>query len=144
MVAAERRRRFVGRTSELTLFAAALATDRPAFAVLHVNGVGGVGKSALLRYVRRSGGGRPGGRTDRRPRRTTQPGSFVAAFEGPRVDEPFVVLVDSYELLGSLDDWLRRTSSPGFRRVRSWCSRVGVDRRRDGATIRAGEACRGR
>jgi ABC-type transport system involved in cytochrome c biogenesis ATPase subunit len=31
------------------LFATALAVDRPAFAVLHVHGVGGVGNSALLR-----------------------------------------------------------------------------------------------
>ena len=108
MVAAERRRRFVGRTSELALFATALATDRPAFAVLHVHGVGGVGKSALLRMF--ADQARQAGRSvvlidghDVQPNQV----SFAAAFDESAAAEPFVVLVNSYELLSPLDDWLR-------------------------------------
>src|SRR5690242_5902317 len=44
-----RRRRFVGRSAELELFRAALIRDVPDFAVLHLHGPGGVGKTALLR-----------------------------------------------------------------------------------------------
>ncbi|HZB75667.1 MAG TPA: AAA family ATPase, partial [Solirubrobacteraceae bacterium] len=44
-----RRRRFVGRESELELVRTALAASEPPFAVLFVHGPGGVGKSALLR-----------------------------------------------------------------------------------------------
>ncbi|PXY32767.1 hypothetical protein BAY60_06610 [Prauserella muralis] len=49
-----RTRRFVGRTAERELFAAALAADQPPFAVLHLYGPGGVGKSALLGQLRRT------------------------------------------------------------------------------------------
>jgi hypothetical protein len=108
VVSAERRRRFVGRTAELTLFAAALAADRPPFAVLHVNGVGGVGKSALLRMFveQAAAASRAVTLVDGhhvQPNRS----SFVAALGVARVHEPLVVLVDSYELLDSLDSWLR-------------------------------------
>jgi hypothetical protein len=40
---------FVGRAAELELVRAALATDPPPYALLHVHGPGGVGKTALLR-----------------------------------------------------------------------------------------------
>jgi ATP/maltotriose-dependent transcriptional regulator MalT len=45
---AGRRRRFIGRSSELLLFERALTTDDPPFHVLFVYGPGGVGKSSLL------------------------------------------------------------------------------------------------
>jgi hypothetical protein len=145
MVAAERRRRFVGRASELALFATALAADHPAFAVLHVHGIGGIGKSALLRMFADQAE-----RADRsvvlidghdvRPNRA----SFRAAFDKSAATEPLVLLVDSYELLSTPDDWLREDLSPGFPLTRSWCSPVDVRRRRHGATIRAGKVCRKR
>src|SRR5688572_14220 len=45
---AARRARFVGRRTELALFAGALAAPDPPFAVLHVVGPGGIGKTTLL------------------------------------------------------------------------------------------------
>ena len=47
-LAAARRRRFVGRAAELALFGSALAEAEPPFALLHVHGPGGVGKTVLL------------------------------------------------------------------------------------------------
>ncbi len=115
MVAAERRRRFVGRTSELALFAAALAADHPPFAVLHVHGVGGIGKSALLRMFADQAA-----QADRsvvlidghdvQPNRV----SFGSAFDESAATEPPVLLVDSYELLSTLDDWLREEFIAGL------------------------------
>ena len=43
-----RRRRFIGRSAELALFAGALAAAEPPFYVLYVHGPGGVGKTTLL------------------------------------------------------------------------------------------------
>ncbi len=45
---AAQRRRFVGRAAELALFRAALQATDPPFAVLHVYGPGGIGKTTLL------------------------------------------------------------------------------------------------
>jgi hypothetical protein len=47
-LAVARRRRFVGRAAELALFNSALAEAEPPFALLHVHGPGGVGKTLLL------------------------------------------------------------------------------------------------
>jgi hypothetical protein len=47
-LAAARHRSFVGRAGEVEFFRAAL-NGEPAFTVLFIHGVGGVGKSALLR-----------------------------------------------------------------------------------------------
>jgi ABC-type transport system involved in cytochrome c biogenesis ATPase subunit len=48
---AGRLRHFVGRSAELELFRAALAGERSDFAVLYVHGVGGIGKTSLLRRL---------------------------------------------------------------------------------------------
>jgi DNA-binding CsgD family transcriptional regulator len=108
VVATERRRSYVGRDAELSLFAAVLATDHPAFSVLHVHGVGGVGKTALLqRFAEQAA---RAGRSvvlvdghDVEP----NPASFTTALGDADLSGAVVVLVDSYELLGALDNWLR-------------------------------------
>jgi hypothetical protein len=43
MLAVRRRRAFVGRTSEIDLFRAALEAAEPLISVLHVHGPGGIG-----------------------------------------------------------------------------------------------------
>lgn len=52
-LASARAERFVGRAPEVTLFRSALAAGEPPFAVLHVHGPGGIGKTTLLqKYAR--------------------------------------------------------------------------------------------
>jgi hypothetical protein len=55
MLMARRRRRFVGRASEIELFRAALDSIEPPFSVLHVHGPPGMGKTRLLDVVDRDG-----------------------------------------------------------------------------------------
>jgi MoxR-like ATPase len=48
LLASRRRRRFVGRASEIELFRVALESPEPPFLVLHVHGPAGIGKTSLL------------------------------------------------------------------------------------------------
>lgn len=100
---------FVGRDDELATFARVLAPDGP-WRVVHVVGPGGIGKSALLRRVAEL--------ADERGMATVWiDGRDVAPFPADvdhmvttamTDDERRVlVVVDSYELLGSLDSHLR-------------------------------------
>lgn len=47
-LSASRLRRFVRRSAELELFRAAPSREMPDFAVIHIHGPGGMGKSTLL------------------------------------------------------------------------------------------------
>ncbi|HEX9923526.1 MAG TPA: AAA family ATPase [Anaerolineae bacterium] len=120
-----RRGRFVGREAELDLFRSALLAAEPPFAVLHVYGLGGVGKSTLLReYARLAAeAGRPVILLDRDVE-PSPPGFGLAlrralGLEESSVDLPLahwpsngVLLIDTYELLAPLDGWLRETCLP--------------------------------
>jgi DNA-binding winged helix-turn-helix (wHTH) protein len=122
-LASARRRRFVGREAEIELFRSALLADEPSFAVLVVHGAGGVGKTTLLEEFARvaAQAGRGVVRVDGRNIDPTTSGFLVAlgqALGAKRVDERSVLelwpsggvlLVDTYELLAPLDDWLRST-----------------------------------
>jgi hypothetical protein len=119
------RQRFVGRDAEVELFRSALSADEPPFAVLHVHGPGGVGKSALLRECARVAAG-AGGATALVDAHDVEPSppAFVealAAALGASGDPsltwladqpPVVLLVDTYERLAPLDAWLRTTLLP--------------------------------
>jgi hypothetical protein len=48
LLASHRRRRFVGRASEIELFRVALDSAKPLFSMLHVHGPAGIGKTRLL------------------------------------------------------------------------------------------------
>lgn len=121
--------RFVGRTAEIEVFQTALDASEGPFSVLYLHGPGGVGKSALLdvlaaraertgvQVVRLDGHDLPstaeavldvlGGSLD------------VPAGDGPIGSRTgrVVLLIDSYELLAPLDDWLRTRLLPRLPRT---------------------------
>lgn len=115
-MAAARRGAFVGRHRELELFRQAVelpAGVEPPFAVLHVHGPGGIGKSALLRMY--GDLARAAGATVVRVdgRDTPDPRAIRDAALAP-VDGRPVLLVDAYELLGPLDGWVREELVPAL------------------------------
>jgi DNA-binding winged helix-turn-helix (wHTH) protein len=125
-LASERRRRFVGRESEIAGFRSALLAEEPPFVVLHVNGPGGVGKTTLLEEFARVAreAGRVVVRIDGRNIEPSPLGFMVVLSRALGIDRcelsaiierwPMgaVLLVDTYEVLTSLDDWLRETLLP--------------------------------
>lgn len=120
-LAALRRSRFVGRSAELELLRAALSCDVPDFAVLHIYGPGGMGKTTLLREFARlaAEAGRIPVMLDAR-HLDASPGGFLTALqmalnlapEQPPLEvvatlPGLVLLIDTCELLAPLDAWLR-------------------------------------
>ena len=122
-LASARRRRFVGREAEIETFRAALLADEPPFVALHITGAGGVGKTTLLQELARVArdAGRAVVRIDGRNIEPSATGFLVALrhalgveeFDLPAMLERWpaggVLLVDTYELLAPIDDWLRQT-----------------------------------
>jgi len=127
VLAAHRRRRLVGRSAEIELVRAAVedAGDSP-LSVLHLHGPGGVGKTTLLDAFADVAveAGATAVRLDGRdlypwPVGVTEAVGHV--LEVPADNEPIrlrsgdarlVLLVDSYERLAPLDDWLRTRFLP--------------------------------
>lgn len=124
---AERHRRFVGRTQELaTLKSALTATELP-FYVVHVFGPGGVGKTTLLQEFARLCEPLqiPVIYLDARNLEPV-PDSFLSALgfgmDLSSGEDPLqvlaqgrdrrVLLIDTYETLAPLDEWLRETLLP--------------------------------
>lgn len=120
------RQRFCGREAELALFRSALAGEGAAFSVLYVHGLGGVGKSALLREY--AAFARERGTTpvclDGRMIDPSPAGFLLAlrdalglsASESP-IDrllafDRLVLILDGCELLAPIDGWLRDTLLP--------------------------------
>ncbi|TDE38773.1 ATP-binding protein [Actinomadura sp. 6K520] len=107
-----RRRRFVGRGGEIELFRGALSDG--AFAVLFLHGPGGVGKSALLGEMAEAA--RQSGVTPVLVDARTVPpeaSAFLRAAEVPGAGR-YAVLIDTYEMLAPLDDWVREQFVPGL------------------------------
>ncbi|MCA1644033.1 MAG: ATP-binding protein, partial [Chloroflexi bacterium] len=125
-LAAARRARFVGRQAELELFRSALLASEPPFAVLHVHGPGGIGKTALLAEYARAAGdaGAVAVRLDGRDVEPSPPGFLRALHQALGLAEGAspvaalsqqprgVLLIDTYEALGPLDAWLRESFLP--------------------------------
>ena len=125
-LAKARRRSFVGRAGELDLFRDALSADPPPFAVLHLHGPGGVGKSTLLRRFEEEA--RTAGATpvllDGRTMEPSPTGLRAALADVLGSDDPAdvetalhdvprpVLMLDGYEHLTGVDGWLRQTFVP--------------------------------
>ena len=124
-LATARRGRFVGREAELELFRSALLAAEPPFAVLHIYGPGGVGKTTLLREYARiaAESGYSVALLDRNL--DPSPSGFLLALrralglEAGSTDltlanwpAHLILLIDTYETLASLDTWLREALLP--------------------------------
>jgi hypothetical protein len=126
-LSAARHCRFVGRTAELAFFDSLITSGESPVAVLYVFGPGGVGKTALLHEFARlceqaavAAAYLDGCSIEPVPK------AFMTALQsalGLATDEPplaflasrpgrFVLLIDAYEALASLDDWFRDTFLP--------------------------------
>lgn len=125
MISTARRQSFVGRSAEIDLMQAALDAEVPPFSLLYVHGPAGIGKTSLLGVL-----GEVAARAGTRVVRldgydlTPTPVEFLRAAESslvvPAGDDPItvrtptggdrlVLLLDSYELLSGIDDWVRTT-----------------------------------
>jgi len=126
-LSAARRHRFVGREAERSLFQSALDAEKWPFFILHVFGLGGVGKTTLLQEF--AAGCRQQEVTaiwlDAR-HLDASPNSFTLALqhalgsdtERPPLDElaaqekRSAIFIDTYEKLSPLDGWLREVFLP--------------------------------
>ncbi|HKY54169.1 MAG TPA: hypothetical protein VJM08_07690 [Anaerolineales bacterium] len=122
-----RHARFVGRDGELSVFESALRAETLPFFILHIFGPGGVGKSTLLQefaLLSQQYGARPVYLDARHI--DLSPDSFIKALgislghnNGASIPDLLdaasqrtVILIDTYEALSPLDDWLRTTFLP--------------------------------
>lgn len=111
--------RYVGRIPELALFADLLNADQPPVHVVHVFGPGGIGKTSLLDEVSRLAGAagvavaRIDGRDiDPLPDAFAQASQRALAAAPPQDAERRVLLIDTYEHIDVLDEWIRRSFVP--------------------------------
>ena len=121
LLASRRQLRFVGRASEVELFRIALDSPDQPFALLHIHGPPGIGKTTLLDAYSRlaADAGATVVRLDGRELLPAPQAVLEAlgeildvsagdgAFAGPSHGGRLVVLCDTYERLAPLDDWVR-------------------------------------
>jgi AAA ATPase domain len=126
VLTSRRRHRFVGREAEIELFRAALDSVEPPFSVLHVHGPAGIGKTRLLDVFAglAADAGDSVVRLDGRDlvpapaavrealRGVLEVPEGEGAIVGPSDGGRLVVLVDTYERLAPLDDWVRTRFLP--------------------------------
>jgi len=119
----QRRRRLVGRKAELELFRAAIGTQPRDLAVMYLHGPGGIGKTSLLDAFAGVAAGHDATvvRLDAREL-VASPSAVLAAMrgiievpdDGPigGAAAPFVLMIDTYERLEPIDDWVREHLVP--------------------------------
>lgn len=112
VLASRRQSRFVGRASEIELFRQALEAAEPLFSVLFIHGPGGIGKTSLLDVLAglSAEAGAQVKRVDARELAPT-PDAVLGALGDVRAvgdtGDRVVVLIDTYERIAALDDWVR-------------------------------------
>jgi hypothetical protein len=153
LLASRRQRRFVGRVSEIELFRVALDSAEPLFSALHVYGPAGIGKTRLLDVFAElaAAAGASVVRLDGRDLVPSPPAVLEAlggvlevpegdgAIAGPSDGGRLVVLLDTYERLGPLDDWVRTGLLP---RLPATALTVAAGRMPPGSAWRADPAWR--
>jgi hypothetical protein len=126
LLASRRRRRFVGRAAEIELFRGALDSAEPPFSMLHIHGPAGIGKTSLLDVFAglAAHAGANVVRLDGRDLLASPPAVVEAlrgvlpvpgaegAIGGAPDTDRLVLLLDTYERLAPLDDWLRTRLLP--------------------------------
>lgn len=126
-LSAERNRRFVGRERELELFLDAIASRELPFHILHVFGPGGVGKTTLMQqFLRFCEQSKISTIYVEARNIEAAPESFVSTLRSlmglNESDSPLhllaqrqernVILIDTYEAITQLDEWLREVFLP--------------------------------
>jgi hypothetical protein len=153
LLASRRRRRFVGRAHEIELFRVALDSAEPLLSMLHIHGPAGIGKTTLLDVFAglAADAGASIVRVDGRDVVPSPPVVLEAlrgvlevpegegAIMGPSDSGRLVVLFDTYERLGLLDDWVRTRLLP---RLPATALTVVAGRRPPGSAWRADPAWR--
>jgi hypothetical protein len=143
VLTSRRRRCFVGRDAELELVRNALGAEEPPFAVLWFTGPGGIGKSSLLEVVAGLAEEVDGLTVARLDGRDVAPSPravldvLEAAITAPA--GRIVLLIDAYERLDPIDDWVRSGLLP---RLPATTLTVVAGRRPPGAAWRADPAWR--
>jgi hypothetical protein len=120
LLASRRRRGFVGRASEVELFRVALESPEPPFLVLHIHGPPGIGKTSLLEVCAElaSDAGAKVILLDGHDLVPSPPAVLEAlgVLEVPEAESHLaslshegrlVIMFDTYERLGQLDEWVR-------------------------------------
>ncbi len=128
-LSAERNRRFVGRLPELELFQDAIASPELPFHILHVFGPGGVGKTTLMQqFLRICEQSKIATIYVEARNIEAVPESFISTLRSlmglNETDSPLdvlaakqkrnVILIDTYEAISQLDEWLREAFLPNI------------------------------
>ena len=120
LLASRRRHGFVGRASEVELFRVALESPEPPFLVLHIHGPPGIGKTSLLEVCAElaSDAGAKVILLDGHDLVPSPPAVLEAlgVLDVPEAESHLaslshegrlVIMFDTYERLGQLDEWVR-------------------------------------